>query len=103
MKTIMQNGAKANKYLERLPKIYLVGCWARWGTRCFYNSMKTDKRGVPLVWEYYDGNGTCDIWRLTPIDLTTSGVVLAWTDCQEHAMEAVKALNQKRVEQEGER
>ena len=96
MKTFIQNGEKAKKILERLPKIYLVGCWARWGTRWFYNTMKTDKRGVPLVWEYYDANGTCDIWRITPIDYTTTGVVIAWTDNQKGAEDIADALNQKR-------
>ena len=93
MKTILKNTKKTREYLETLPKMYLIGFWARCGVREHYYTKKTDKYGVPLVYEYYDGNGTCDLWRLVPITETTCGHIFAYSSTKETAKEIADALN----------
>ena len=93
MKKILKNTKKTKEYLESLPKIYLVGYWARCGVRYYHYTKKTDKYGVPLVYDYYDGNGTCDFWRLVPINETTCGTILAYSSSKETAKEIADALN----------
>lgn len=87
--------------LEKLPKMYLVGCWARYGVMPFPFSGKFIKdksiggnnERVPLVWDYYDGNGTCDFWRLIPITETTAGTIICWTERRAIAKKIANALN----------
>lgn len=93
MKKILPNNSKTKKYLETLPKIYLIGCWARYGVREHYYTKKNNKDGIPLVYDYYDGNGTCDLWRLVPITETTCGWQLAYTPYKETAQHIANALN----------
>ena len=93
MKKVLKNTKKTRKYLETLPKIYLVGCWARYGVREYYYTNKNDKNGVPLVYDYYDGNGTCDLWELIPITETTCGAKLAYSQTKETAQGIADALN----------
>ena len=38
-------------YVESLPKIYLIGCWARYGIRECANTLQVDKEGIPLVYD----------------------------------------------------
>ena len=55
MKKILKNNAKTAAYLNSLPKIYLVGCWARYGVMDFewtgkYVKCKRTGQMEPLVW-----------------------------------------------------
>lgn len=84
-KTRLDNSPKTRRFLEKKKKVYLVGYWARAGIMEFYYSGKSDKDGMPLVWDYYDGNGTCDCWILCRLDHTTTGQILAWTFDKEKA------------------
>ena len=93
MKKILKNNKRTKKYLETLPKIYLVGFWARYGVREYYFANKNDKDGIPLVYHYYDGNGTCDLWELVPITHTTCAGQLAYTPYKELADYIANALN----------
>lgn len=77
-KTRMENDEKARKFLKKKKKAYLIGYWADIGIMEFYYSGKNDKDGMPLVWDYYDGNGTCDCWVLRRIEDTTTGQVIDW-------------------------
>lgn len=93
MTTVMQNGKKAARRLEKLPILYVVGMWARYGVRPYRNSCRTDRYGMPLVWEYYDGNGTCDEWHLVPVTDTTTGWVMAWSTNEGYAQRLADAMN----------
>ena len=86
MKKVLKNNAKTKEYLNSLPKIYITGCWARWGimefpfTGKFYKEVYNDKiTYIPLVYVYNDHNGTADQWELKRIDFTTTGIIADWT------------------------
>ena len=92
MRRVLSNTSKTKKYLETLPKLYIVGLWASYGVRVHYFSGKCDLDGMPLVYDYYDGNGTCDEWRLYRLDHTTTGCILAWTTEEAHARAIVNSF-----------
>ena len=82
LKKKLKRNEKTQKYLNGLPKIYLIGCWAHWGLREFAFSGKYKRYGnlmIPLVWQYDDHNGATDNYYLKPITVTTSGVIITWT------------------------
>jgi len=93
MKKKRPNNYKTTAYFQTLDKIYLIGCWAKYGYREFFNSGKVNKKGIPLVWDYYDGNGAYDEWHLIPITHTTTGLIYAWTPIKAYAKEISDALN----------
>ena len=80
MKKRLQNNAKTRKYLDTLPKYYALTLWADYAIVEVPFSGKCNKRGEPLVWIYYDGNGTCDEYYLNPIQGITSAPVFCWSD-----------------------
>ena len=83
MKKRLKDCAKTNRYLKKLPDIYLVACWYKFGVRHFPFSGKFKKYAngtlVPLVWDFDDHNGTYPEWILRPIFDTTTGFSLTWT------------------------
>lgn len=93
MKNIRQDNEKTKRYLDSLPKLYVVGCWSKYGVREYPNSGLTDAKGVPLVWDYYDGNGTCSVWRLASVHHTTTGSVWCWSDNEDVCRHVASALN----------
>ncbi len=81
-KKILPNTRKTKEYLEGLPTIHLVGCWASYGVRsyAFSGRFETIKRvSIPLVYVYDDHNGTTDQWELRKITQATSGIPIIWT------------------------
>ena len=96
--------ALANDYttsiiFEQMPKIYLVGCWARYGVREHYFTgyyREIDGKSIPLVYDYFDANGTDDEWRLVPITHTTTGEIITWTQNKFRAHQIAEALNYNR-------
>ena len=95
MKKILENTAKAREYLESLPKIYMIACWAGYGVREFPFAGKYTTDGIPLVWDYDDQNGTCDRYFLRKLTDTTTGWIYAWTTSKRRAEEIVAGLNEK--------
>ena len=94
MKKVLNNNAKTKRYLDSCSKVYLIGCWAKYGFREFAFSGKFDnKKFAPLVWDYYDNNGTCDEWHLKNIFDTSSGRKIIWTFNKEDAKLISEALN----------
>ena len=83
MRKVLKNTAKTRAYLNSLPKIYIVGCWAKYGVREYpftgKYALNRDGISVPLVYDYDDRNGTCDNYYLCRLDQTTSGAVVMWT------------------------
>ena len=82
MKKVLKNTLKTRKYLDKLPKIYLIACWASYCILEFPFTGKYVKENgidIPLVYDYDDHNGTCDCWWLRKITNTTTGGKLVWT------------------------
>lgn len=97
MRRILKNNEKTDKKLKKLPKIYLVACWAGYGVREHYFSGKyvKNKEGlnIPLVYDYDDFNGTQDIYVLRKITNTTTGNIIMWTMSKSVARRIADALN----------
>lgn len=93
MRKVLPNNPKTKKYLESLPKLYIVGCWAKYGVREYSYTTKNDSNGDPLVYDYYDGNGACDEYHLMNICKVTTGRVFCWTLHRECANFIAEALN----------
>ena len=82
MKKVLENTLKTQKYLDKLPKIYLIVCWAGYGILEFPFTGKYVKENgidIPLVYDYDEHNGTCNCWWLRKITNTTTGGKLVWT------------------------
>lgn len=86
-----------NKIIS-LPNIYLVGCWARHGVMAFHYAGYTTPDGVPYVWNYYDGNGTCDEYHCVPLTYVTTGIIYGWTTSENAAKKMANALRQMEEE-----
>lgn len=95
MKKILENTAETREYLESLPKIYMIACWAGYGVRAFPFAGKYTADGIPFVWDYDDCNGTCDCYCLRKLTDTTTGWIYAWTTSKSRAEEIAAALNEK--------
>lgn len=77
-----------------LPKIYMVGIWVKAGVKDFHWTGKFTKNGQPLVWQYNDHNGTADQFELLPLDMVTTGQVVAWFRTEGEANLIAEALNE---------
>lgn len=95
MKEILENTAETCEYLESLPKIYMIACWAKYGVQEFPFAGTITKSGIVEVWEHVDYNGACDEWHRVPITYTTTGQIYAWTISKKRAEEIAAALNEK--------
>ena len=96
MRKVLKNKPKTRTYLDNLPKIYMVGCWAKYGVRTFSFTGKyvvKDGVSIPLVYDYDDHNGTCDNYYLRRLDRTTTGQVIMWTQNEEVARRIAESLN----------
>ena len=62
MAKILNNSKETEEYLNALPKAYIAACWADQGVRGFPFSGKYEdkEKTIPLVWDYFDFNGTVD-------------------------------------------
>lgn len=99
MKKVLHNNAKTKKYLDSLKKVYLIGCWARFGVWEFPFTGKfvhDDVLGyVPLVYDYDDRNGTVDNYYLRKLTDVTTGSIIEYSFSKEHAQYIADALNSK--------
>lgn len=96
MKKVLPNTKKTSEYLSKLPKMYLIAYWARWGITEFPFSgeyITRNGKDYPLVWDYDDHNGTDDSFYLRPIDYTTTGYIIGWTQFKNEAERISWALN----------
>lgn len=102
-KKVLSNNKRTQKYLEKLPKIYVVACWARFGVREYPFTgkfVKDEYRGdtyVPLVYDYDDRNGTGDDYYLRKITNTTTGVIIMWTQNKNIAEKIAAMYNQHMI------
>lgn len=96
IKKVLKNNKKTKQYLDKLPKMYIVGRWAKFGVSDYSFTGKyieVDGISIPLVYKYYDANGTTDMWYLCPITQVTTGAVIMWTQNKPIAERIAKALN----------
>jgi hypothetical protein len=96
IKKILKNTPKTKAYLDSLPKVYGIFLWAKWGILELPWSGKYTKGdiAVPLVYHYYDANGTCDEYRLVPITSCSSGAFWDWYEFKNNAKEVQEKLNE---------
>ena len=99
---ILPNTQETKEYLDSLPKVYLVACWAKWGVMDFpfsgkykYDSFRAHKK-VPLVYQYDDHNGTDDSYYLRPITYTTTGIINSWTLDKDEAYRRAEDKNNEK-------
>ena len=99
MRKKLKNNKKTKKYLDSLPKIYMIGCWARYGVWEFpFTGKYTDNGTMPLVYCYDDCNGWCDNWYLRKLSDTTTGGYVGFTFSKVRAEKIADALNAIREE-----
>ena len=101
MKKVLENTLKTKKYLDKLPKIYLIGCWAKYGVFDFpfagkyaFDKFRAKKK-VPLVYQYDDHNGTDDHYYLRLITETTTGSICGWTFDKKEAYRIAEKKNEE--------
>lgn len=97
MKKLLKSTARTKKYLDKLPKIYGIFLWAKWGILELPWTGKLDKDGLPLVYIYYDANGLYDGYRLGSIRSASSGGFYDWYTDREYAEHIKDNLNQEEV------
>lgn len=98
MKKILKNSKKTKEYLDGLPKIYLVACWAKYGVREYpFTEKYFNENGIsiPIVYDYDDHNGTCDNWYLRRLDYVTTGQIAIWTQNKSVAMKIARLFNKE--------
>lgn len=97
MRKVLKNNSETKAYLDSLPKIYMVGFWAKYGVRefPFTGKYEQDEKGIsiPIVYDYDDHNGTCDNWYLRRLDHTTTGWILMWTQQEGIANKVAELFN----------
>lgn len=98
MRKVLKNNKKTKAYLNSLPKIYLVACWAKYGVREYpFTEKYFSENGfsVPLVYDYDDHNGTCDNYYLRRLDRVTTGQIIMWTQSPSIAFKVSELLNKE--------
>jgi hypothetical protein len=93
MKKVLKNTVKTKAYLDSLPKLYGIFLWAKWGILELPWTGKYNKAGIPLVYIYYDGNGTCDEFHLGTANQASSGGFWNWYTKKEDALLIQEQLN----------
>lgn len=97
----LKNTKKNKDKLAKLPKIYLVACWARYGVLEFPFSgryKKINKKPVPLVWDFDDHNGTYPEYVLRPITWTTTAAIRGWLRDEQQAKDTAEFCEKRRVQ-----
>lgn len=99
MRKVLKNTTKTKEYLDSLPKIYLVGCWANYGVReyPFTGKYEQNENGIsiPIVYDYDDHNGTCDNYYLRKLNHVTTGHILLWTQSKNVANKVAELFNKE--------
>jgi len=98
---------KNQNRLSKLPKIYLIACWARFGVLEFPFSGKYKKekdkdspliRYIPLVWDFDDHNGTYPEYVLRPITWTTTAAIKGWVRDEQQAKDTAEFCEKRRLQ-----
>ena len=97
----LPHNQKTKDKLAKLPKIYLIACWARYGVLEFPFSgryKKINKKPVPLVWDFDDHNGTYPEYVLRPITWTTTAAIRGWLRDEQQAKDTAEFCEKRRVQ-----
>ena len=97
----LKNTKKNKDKLAKLPKIYLIACWARYGVLEFPFSgryKKINKKPVPLVWDFDDHNGTYPEYVLRPITWTTTAAIRGWVRDEQQAKDTAEFCEKRRLQ-----
>ncbi len=97
----LKNTKKNKDKLAKLPKIYLVACWARYGVLEFPFSgryKKINKKPIPLVWDFDDHNGTYPEYVLRPITWTTTAAIRGWVRDEQQAKDTAEFCEKRRLQ-----
>ena len=92
---------KTRDKLAKLPKIYLIACWAHYGVLEFPFSgryKKINKKPIPLVWDFDDHNGTYPEYVLRPITWTTTAAIRGWVRDEQQAKDTAEFCEKRRVQ-----
>ena len=102
LRKVLPNTQETKKYLDSLPKIYLVACWAKYCVMEFpftgesgYDKFRA-KKYVPIVYQYDDHNGTDDSYYLRLITETTTGAINGWTLDRDEAYRRAEVKNNEK-------
>ena len=83
------------KYVNNLPKIYLVVQHAKWHACEYPFSGEYTKDGIPLVYYFFDFNGEREpAYYLSRIDRVTSGKMYGWYNDAIQAENVVKKIKE---------
>lgn len=96
MRKVLKNTPKTKAYLDSLPKVYGIFLWAKWAILELPWSGKYSKGdiAVPLVYNYFDANGTHDEYHLVPITYCSGGAFWSWYEDKDNAKEVQQKLNE---------
>ena len=97
----LPHNQKTKDKLAKLPKIYLIACWARYGVLEFPFSgryKKIDKKPIPLVWDFDDHNGTYPEYVLRPITWTTTAAIRGWVRDEQQAKDTAEFCEKRRLQ-----
>ena len=103
----LPDNQKTKDKLAKLPKIYLIACWARYGVLEFPFSGKYKKvkdadgplvRYIPLVWDFDDHNGVYPEYVLRPITWTTTAAIRGWVRNEQQAKDTAEFCEKRRVQ-----
>ena len=98
---------KTRDKLAKLPKIYLIACWAHYGVLEFPFSGKYKKvkdadgpliRYIPLVYDFDDHNGVYPEYVLRPITWTTTAAIRGWVRNEQQAKDTAEFCEKRRVQ-----
>ena len=103
----LPHNQKTKDKLAKLPKIYLIACWARYGVLEFPFSGE-DKKGkdagspliryIPLVWDFDDHNGVYPEYVLRPITWTTTAAIRGWVRDEQQAKDTAEFCEKRRLQ-----
>ena len=103
----LPDNQKTRDKLAKLPKIYLIACWAHYGVLEFPFSGKYKKvkdadgplvRYIPLVWDFDDHNGVYPEYVLRPITWTTTAAIRGWVRNEQQAKDTAEFCEKRRVQ-----
>ena len=103
----LPDNQKTRDKLAKLPKIYLIACWAHYGVLEFPFSGKYKKvkdadgpliRYIPLVWDFDDHNGVYPEYVLRPITWTTTAAIRGWVRNEQQARDTAEFCEKRRVQ-----
>ena len=103
----LPDNQKTRDKLAKLPKIYLIACWAHYGVVDFPFSGKYKKvkdadssliRYIPLVWDFDDHNGVYPEYVLRPIAWTTTAAIRGWVRNEQQAKDTAEFCEKRRVQ-----